>query len=222
MVDIGERVGKETLGIVTDMDVPLGNAIGNSIEVREAINTLKGCGPGDLESISLEIAARMLEMAYIGNYKYCMEKAVEALRSGKALIKFKEMVGMQGGDTRVIDNENVLENAKAVYEIVSDCNGFIESIKTDRLGSVSMILGAGRETKESSIDYAAGIILNKKTGMEIKKGEVLAKLYTNRSDKLSEAEAALKGSFTFSAHKPDERPLILAYIDSKGANKISY
>ncbi len=219
MVAIGERVQKTTVCVISDMNIPLGNAIGNSLEVIEAINTLKGNGPKDLQDISFELSAKMLEIAGIGDIDLCRMKVHEIVSTKKALIKFAEMIERQGGDPDIIFNFDLFDKTSITYDFISEQNGFIESIKTDILGASSMSLGAGRETKEDKIDYAAGIILNKKTGMPVRKGEVIATLYTNDQNKLETSIKILKEAFTFSNVCPITKPLILAFIDSKGSTK---
>jgi pyrimidine-nucleoside phosphorylase len=216
MVDIGQRVGKKTAALITDMDVPLGNAIGNSLEVIEAIETLKGNGPEDVEKLSLEIAARMLELAGIGDIEFCRKQVKASIDDLSALKKLGELIKKQGGDAGIIQDYGIFNKAPIEYEVLSGYDGYVESIRTDSIGTVSMILGAGREIKESSIDYSAGIILSKKRGSRVKKGDLLGKFYTRRADKLEEAEKIFKDSYRFSKEQPDEKPLILSYIGSNG------
>lgn len=219
MVEIGNRAGRESVAIVTDMDVPLGNAVGNSLEVKEALNTLKGRGPKDLETISFEIAARMLELAGKGDMELCRNEVRRVVYDGSALKKFAAMVKRQGGDSEVTNDDSILGKANYTLDVVADRDGYVESIKTDVLGIASMMLGAGRETKESSIDYMAGIILEKKTGMKVEKGEVLATLHTNSEEKLKETESVLREAYVFSNRQPEARPIILAFVDSAGMRK---
>lgn len=218
MVMIGEHVGRKTIALITDMDMPLGNAIGNSLEVKEAVETLKGNGPSDLAFVSFELASRLLELAGLGNIEECRKLVGSKIKDGGALAKFSELVSKQGGKYG-IDDENWIDD-KAVYieDVHSSEEGFIQSIKTDSLGVSSVILGAGRETKESAIDYSAGIMLYKKPGMRVGKGELLARLFTNRKEKISEAKTVLLESIAFSAVPPSNRPLILAYVDTKGVH----
>jgi pyrimidine-nucleoside phosphorylase len=218
MVEIGERVGRKTVAVVTEMDVPLGNAIGNSLEVIEAIDTLKGKGPEDLEQVSFELAAKMLELAGKGTPEICMNMVKEVISNGKALKKLSEMIVRQGGDSEVVNDYGKFGKAVIEHEVFADEEGYINSIKTDSLGISAMILGAGRETKESSIDYTAGILLNKKTGMNVKKGDLLAKFYTSSKDRIAEAERIFMNSLTFSDRKTDMKPLILASVDSGGVH----
>lgn len=212
MVDIGERVGRRTVAIVTDMDIPLGNAVGNSLEVIEAIETLKGNGPKDLEEVSFELAAKMLELAGAGTPLQCREMVIDVVKNGMAIKKLSQLIERQGGDPKVIEDYDLLGKAKHTFDFISEVDGYVEHIKTDTLGIASMVLGAGRETKESEIDYTAGIILHRKTGMEIKKGDLIATMHTNKVEKIPDALEILKGSFSFTKNKPDIRPLILASV----------
>ena len=216
MVEIGEQVGRRTVAVVTDMDIPLGNAIGNSIEVIEAIETLKGQGPKDLEEVSFELAARMLELADGGDIEACRIKVADAVKSGRALEKLEQLIKRQGGDSLVISQYDRFEAAKVHYDVVADQGGYIEKIKTDSLGIGAMVLGAGRETKENTIDYSAGILLKKKPGMKVEKGEVIARLYTSSEEKAREAENIIKNSISISDRQVQLSPLILAVIDKNG------
>lgn len=182
MVKIGQQVGRKTFAVVTDMDVPLGNAIGNSLEVIEAIETLKGKGPSDLSEVSYYLAARMLQLAELGDYETCYNKVLEVLGEGTPLDKLRGMIKNQGGDPHVVDDYSLFGTAGNKFEVIAKEDGYIQGIKTDMLGTASMLLGAGRETKESEIDYWAGIILNKKSGSKIAKGDVIATLYSNKED----------------------------------------
>jgi pyrimidine-nucleoside phosphorylase len=212
MVSIGERSGRKTVAVITDMDVPLGNAIGNSLEVLEAVDTLKGRGPADLETVSFELAARMLELAGLGSMEACRELVRSKVEDGSAFGKLCELVEKQGGLYRP-DDGRLFERAAVVETVEAPRDGYIGRIKTDSLGVASLLLGAGRETKESLIDYSAGIILHKKTGMKVRKGEVLAELHTGNSDKLAAAGRELLSAISIAEDEPIRRPLILAYVD---------
>ncbi len=213
MVNIGNSVGRKTCAVITDMDIPLGNAIGNSLEVIEAIETLKGKGPEDLTAVCRVLAAKMLELAGLGDNGYCMNKVEEVIANGAALEKLSLLIENQGGSSEVINNYDLFDKAGGSFDFICDKDGYIGHIKTDKLGIASMVLGAGRETKEAAIDYSAGIILNKKTGMKVKKGEVIAKLYTNKPDKVNEAIAILKEAFEIQDSKPQERSLVLGIVE---------
>lgn len=219
MVEIGKRAGIETVAVITDMDTPLGNTIGNALEVKEALNTLRGRGPRDLETISFEIAARMLELAGKGDMEYCREAVRNAVYDGSALKKFAAMVKKQGGDSEVINDESILGKAEFTLDIVSDKCGYVEFMKTDLLGTASMILGAGRETKDSPIDHLAGIVLHKKTGSKVEKGEVIATLHTSSEEKLKEAESVVRDAYIISNRRPETKSLILAYVNSTDVRK---
>jgi len=212
MVRIGERVGKHTSAIITDMDIPLGKAIGNSLEVMEAIDTLKGKGPKDLENVCIELSARMLEAAQRGSLDECRNMASNSLNDGSALRKFRQMLRAQTGNPKIIDDYELFGIPKYVFEYRSDKKGYIESMKTDSLGIASMLLGAGRETKESTIDHTAGIVLEKKTGDAIEEGDVIARLYSNDEEKVKKACEVLNHTIVISGSQPELRPLILAQV----------
>ena len=213
MVKIGNDLGRKTVAIVTDMDIPLGSAIGNSLEVIEAIETLKGDGPKDLEEVSLNLASKMLELAEMGDRDYCENRVREVLENRQALNKLAEMIEMQGGNPDVIDNYYLFKKPKHVYELTSGQDCYVERVKTDMLGISSMILGAGRETKDSAIDYSAGIKLNKKTGMSIRKGDLIATLYADDNEKIIQALETLKKSLILSDSAEPQRPLILSNVE---------
>ncbi len=219
MVSIGEHVGRKTVALITDMDRPLGNAIGNSLEVIEAVNTLKGNGPDDFTDICLNLAADMLYLAGKGDLQECMSMAKDALESGKAFIKFKEMVAAQGGDVSVIDNTDLFEKAPIVYEVLADKDGWITAMDTERCGIASVVLGAGRENTEDTIDYSAGIILKAKLGDKVSKGQPLAVLYTSRENAVKTAEEMLKQAMNIGAEQPQITPLIYARVTIDGVEK---
>lgn len=214
MVAIGEHSGRKTVAVITDMDIPLGNAIGNSLEVLEAVETLKGRGPADLETVSFELAARMLELAGLGNMDACRELVRSKVSDGSAFRKLCDLFERQGS-LFPPDDERLFERAAYIENVAAPCDGYVGHIKTDSLGIASLMLGAGRETKESQIDYSAGIILHKKTGMKVGKGETLADLHTNDPDKLAAARGELLSAYNITESKPEQRPLILAFVDSE-------
>ncbi len=212
MVDIGKLAGRSVQALVTDMDIPLGNAIGNSLEVIESVNTLKGNGPEDLTYICKELSATMLNMAGVGDYDECMKKVEEAITSGRAFDKLVEMVENQNGDSSVIKDVSLFEKASIEYEVVAKESGYVGRIDSEKCGIASVVLEAGRETKESEIDYASGLILNKKLGDKVEKGDVLATLYTNNPDKVKPASDIIYDAYKIESVKPEIRPLILAKI----------
>lgn len=219
MVKIGANTGRPTVAVVTDMDIPLGKAIGNSLEIIEAIETLKNKGPKDLEEVSFELAARMMEVSGKGTIEQCREKVREAVTSGAALQKLSQLIEKQGGDPRVIGDYSLFPQAAHTFEYRAAEAGYIQSIKTDTVGIASLVLGAGRETKESMIDYAAGILFNKKTGDRVDIGELIATLYTNKEESFEQSCILLDEAITYSSKKPEEKSLLLAYIDGNGQSE---
>lgn len=210
MVDIGERAGRRMAAVITDMDLPLGNAIGNSLEVMEAVETLKGQGPEDFTQICLALSAQMLKLARDDSLEDCEKRASEALESGKALQKFKEFVQMQGGQTHWIEDGEGLPTA--AYNTVLEANaaGYISHMDAEAFGRASVILGAGRSQKEDEIDFAAGIVLQHKTGAYVKQGETIAVLYSEHKEKLGDALAKLQSAYKLTEEKPERKPLIYA------------
>ncbi len=214
MVSIGKLMGRKTVALITDMDVPLGNSIGNSLEVKEAIEVLQGHGPKDLETVCLELAARMLELAGNGTIEQCRNLALNAIQNGSALNKLGEMMIKQGA-VALPWAENALDQAPIIYNMTSPFEGYVTSIQSELAGKSSMILGAGRLTKESPIDHSAGIILHKKTGDFIQKGDILAELHTSSEERLPEAKKMLLDAYSISDAPPAVRPLILAIVDNE-------
>ncbi|EPR13335.1 pyrimidine-nucleoside phosphorylase [Ruminiclostridium papyrosolvens] len=216
MVKIGHNTGRKTVAVVTDMDIPLGYAVGNSLEIIEAIDTLKNKGPEDLKEVSFELAARMLELSGIGNLEECRKRVVDAVESGKALWKFAELIENQGGNKEVINDYTLFPQPVYKMSYICERPGYIHSMKTDKIGMASLVLGAGRETKDSKIDYSAGIMFNKKTGDRVEVGDCVAVLYTNREETLLQAVSLLNEAVVISELPHERKPLILAYIDSEG------
>ncbi len=210
MVKIGNGAGRKTVAIITDMDKPLGNAIGNSIEVIEAIETLKGNGPEDFTLLVKTLSAELLEMAGVENAE---EKVEEAISSGKALSKLADMVKAQSGDENYIHDISLFPKAEFTREIKSEAEGYISRMNAETVGIACAKLGAGREKKGDSIDFAAGIKLLKKTGDKISAGEVIAEMYTSDEDKFSDAEKTFLSSIEYSDTAPEIRNLILGRIE---------
>lgn len=212
MIKIGKNAGRKMAALVTDMDEPLGFAIGNSIEVIEAIETLKGNGPKDLVHVCVELAAAMLYLGDKGSIEECRELVKDTISSGKALGKLKEMVKAQGGDAGVIENTEYFQKASVAYEVKSDKNGYISKMDARQIGICAMMLGAGRETKDSVIDLSAGIKLCKKTGDYVAAGETLAVFYTNNLEAVHKTEATFLEAFEYSMEAVDKRELIYCSI----------
>lgn len=212
MVNIGKSANKKILAVITDMDIPLGKAIGNNLEVIEAIEVLKGKGPKDLKKICIALSSYILQLSNCGDYKTCEKMVKESLKSKKAFEKFKELVRYQQGDVSLIENPKKFKKAKYFKEVISNQSGFIQSVDTENYGVASLILGAGRNKIEDSIDYTAGIILNKKTGDFINKGETLLTLYTNDEKSLYKAEEIVINSTIIGDKKPKKSSLIKKII----------
>ncbi|WP_341281972.1 pyrimidine-nucleoside phosphorylase [Paenibacillus sp. FSL H8-0537] len=183
MVSIGNNVGRKTMAVISDMSQPLGFAIGNALEVKEAIDTLQGKGPKDLEELCLALGRQMV---YLANKASSLEEAEEMLkeviRNGKALEKFKVFIANQGGDPSVVDHPEKLPQAAYLIEVPAKQDGVVAEIVADEIGTAAMLLGAGRATKDSEIDLAVGLMLNKKVGDTVKAGESLVTIHANREN----------------------------------------
>ncbi|WP_454053867.1 pyrimidine-nucleoside phosphorylase [Clostridium sp. Marseille-Q7071] len=213
MVKIGRSVNRNTIAVLSDMDQPLGLAIGNALEVEEAINTLKGNGPKDLEELCLTLGSHMVVLAEKAkDENEAREMLKEVIKNGKALEKFKEFVKAQGGDESVIDHVSKLPKAKYVIPVLSPKAGVIEKIHAEKLGIVAMELGAGRATKESIIDLAVGIVLNKKRGDKVEENEVLAYIHSNDESNIERAKAGVISNYVISPNYEDNIPLIYDVI----------
>lgn len=221
MVSIGTKAGRKIAALITNMDIPLGHAIGNSLEVIEAVDVLNGKGPEDLAQVSFELAANMLYLAEKGTLEECRGKVREAVDSGAALAKLKDMVLAQGGDVSVIEDTNNFKKAEYYYDVVAPHSGIITHINTEEVGVASVALGAGRETKESSIDYQAGIVLRKKTGEQVQVGEVLATLYSSSFEMIKAGEKLFLESYTIDPEgKENVEPLIYARVTEEGVERL--
>jgi pyrimidine-nucleoside phosphorylase len=217
MVDIGLELGKETVAVVSNMEEPLGFAIGNSLEVKEAVEVLKDKGPEDLRNLCLVLGAHMLKLGgEAKNYEEGRNRLEKILKEGTAFNKFKEMIAAQGGNPEIIDKPELLPLAKHCTKIKADISGYMQKIDSRLIGESVMLLGAGREKKESEIDLSVGIILKKKVGNKVNINEDLAEVYYNDSEKLKEAKKKLLSSFVIGNKKPQKFPLILVTISKEG------
>ena len=196
MVDIGKENGRSVKAILTDMDRPLGHAIGNALEIREVINTLKGHGPEDLTHECIIMAAHMLVLSHICDYEAALNRVQQALDSGAALERLRLMIEAQGGDSRVIDDDRVLTIGKFTYDVTSPQDGYITRMNTERCGIASVMLGAGRTVKDGPIDYSAGIVMHKKTGDSVTVGESIATLYASDESLLNNAAQTYLAAIT--------------------------
>ncbi len=219
MVALGENAGRATRAMITDMDTPLGFAIGNSLEVIEAVNTLKGKGPEDLTHECIGLAANMMVLAGCGNEAECEALAKKVIEDGSALKRLIAMVDAQGGDSKVIEDTDNFAKAKYTYDVLSPSDGYITDMDAAGCGIASSVLGAGRETLESQIDYAAGIILHKKTGDQVHKGDVLATLYANDEGLFAASNARFLQAITIGENKKERNPLVYALVSKNGVTR---
>lgn len=208
MVRIGNQVGRRTMAVISDMNQPLGQAVGNALEVKEAIDTLRGQGPDDLTELCLVLGSQMAHLAGVGkDLAEAKGMLEENIQNGKALEVFKLFIESQGGDASIIDHPERLPQAEFTVQVTAQESGYVSAIDANSIGVVSMILGAGRETKEDTIDMAAGLLIHKKVGDEVEKGEVLVTLYSNKKD-MDEAVKKTEHSFQIAA---EAKPLSLIH-----------
>lgn len=213
MVEIGNADGKKTMAVITDMEQPLGNAVGNALEVREAIEVLKNEGPEDITELSVTLAGMMI---YLGEKAESVESGMQmartALDDGSALLKFRELVEGQGGNPDVTCDYSLMPQSSLCMELKAWENGYIESIDAMRTGLASQHTGAGRERKEDEIDLSAGIVFCKKRGKEVTKGDIICKIYGNNVKKLKIALEEIQNAVKISKEKPNETALIKKVI----------
>lgn len=204
MIEIGKIAGRETICVLTNMDEPLGNNIGNNLEVIEVIEFLNGKEILDLKEVVFELGSYMIKLAGLGeSIEENKVKMQEVIDNGRAFEKFKELVKIQGGDTRYLDDINLFPKASNIIAVHSNKQGYIEDINAEDVGRLSGDLGAGRKTKEDVIDFSAGIVLVKKVGDYCKENDVLGYIYTNNSDIISEAKEKLLDIFKISDKQQD-------------------
>ena len=212
MVSIGRGLGRETVAVLTNMNEPLGKEVGNANEVREAIKTLKGEGMQDLVNVSVTIAGHMAVLGGAFDAIEDAEKAIrENMKNGKALEMLKTLVKIQGGNVSQIENPDLLPTAKISVPVIAKKKGFVHEIKAEEIGTSAMLLGAGRETKEDVIDYAAGITLQKKVGDDVNEGDVLCTLLTNREN-YQDAYDKAQEAYDIADERPEHIPFILDVI----------
>ena len=223
MVDIGGNAGRKTTAIITDMNQPLGYAVGNSIEVKEAIDTLNGTGPRDLMELCIELGGEMLLIFGLAkNNKEGKEKIINAIINGSGLKKFKELIKAQGGNPLVVENPSLLPQCKEKIEIKSEKSGYIKNINTCSIGIASQILGAGRKTRNDKIDLSVGIYLKKKISDKVIKGETIAVFHTDGNEnKINEAKERFLNTYKINNKKINPPKLILAKVTkNKASNHI--
>ena len=213
MVDIGKENGRSVKAILTDMDRPLGLAIGNALEIREVIDTLKGHGPEDLTHECIIMAAHMLVLSHICDYETALSRVQEALDSGAALERLRMMIDAQDGDSRVIDDESLLAIGKFTYDVTAPQDGYITHMNTEQCGIAFVMLGAGRTVKDGPIDYSAGIVMHKKTGDAVRAGESIATLYASDESLLVNAAKTYLEAITFGKTAPVVVDTILDMVE---------
>jgi thymidine phosphorylase len=213
MVAIGRRSDTRVVALITDMNQPLGFAVGNALEIMEVSQTLQNAGPTDLTRLSLELAARMI---FLGRVTMTLDDAREMAQSklldGSGYRKFKEVIQAQGGNAQVLDRFDLLPNATGVREIASPRNGYISAIDAQLIGRAAAMIGAGRDTKEDSVDPAVGCILEVKVGQKVDTGSVLCRIYYTRDERLDDAAELVEDAFRLANHQPEERELILEVV----------
>lgn len=212
MVAIGKACGRNVTAVMTNMDIPLGNNIGNALEVLEAVQVLKGGGCEDLRSVCRTLASNMLALCNGWAIEEAERKVDEAISSGAAFAQMKRWIAAQGGDASVLDDTSKLPQAKFQYELKAPQAGYIRHMDTQLVGEASAILGAGRKTKEDAIDFAAGIVLKKKTGDFAASGETLAVLHTNNEASIADSEAAFLRAVTFGDTALARQPLVYGIV----------
>lgn len=213
MVDIGKENGRSVKAVLTDMDRPLGHDIGNALEIREVIDTLKGHGPEDLTHECIIMAAHMLVLSHICDYETALSRVQEALDSGAALERLRMMIDAQDGDSRVIDDESLLAIGKFTYDVTAPQDGYITYMNTEQCGIASVMLGAGRTVKDGLIDYSAGIVMHKKTGDAVRMGERIATLYASDESLFTNAAQTYLAAITIGNTAPKVVDTILDVVE---------
>ena len=219
MVAIGTHNGRNVAALITDMDTPLGHNIGNSLEVMESMEVLKGRGPADLTEVCYQLAVNMLLLAGLGTEEECRAMAEKAVADGSAFEKCKQMFAAQGGDISVLEDYSRFAAARYSREILAEETGYIYSHDTEKIGSASVLLGAGRLTKTDEIDFAAGITLHKKTGDYVEKGQSVATFYADDEALFDSAEKMFKSGLVIKDEKPVEAPLVYARVTKNGVER---
>lgn len=221
MVKIGNNMGRTTVALITNMDQPLGYAVGNSLEVKEAIETLKGGGPEDFRELCITLGSHMLLLA--GNVETVeegREKIKGVISTGKAFEAFKILVREQGGDVDCVEDTDLLPRSQNIYELKSDRTGYINGINAEKVGLASLVLGAGKETKDSIIDHSVGIVLNKKIGDYVQTDDILAYIHFNDNEKKENAVKKLKSAYLIEETAKPKQPLIFGMVNKGGIKRL--
>jgi pyrimidine-nucleoside phosphorylase len=209
MLQIGESFDRKVVTVLTEMDQPLGYAVGNALEVVEAVETLKGRGPKDFTELCETLVAVALQIkGDVKTLEEGKEKVAEVLKSGKAVEKLKEFINYYGGNGNLVDDYTLLPQAKNVRVVLAKETGYVARIEAEEVGKAAMVLGAGRETKEDNINHAVGIILSKKIGDYVETGDVIATLYYDGDEKLESSLELLNGAYKYSPNKVEASPVV--------------
>jgi pyrimidine-nucleoside phosphorylase len=217
MVETGERMGKQVVALITGMDQPLGNMVGNALEVIEVVDVLRGSGPQDLRELCLELAGWMLHLGGVARtVAEAKQQSRQLIASGKALEKFRQMVALHGGDSQAIDDVHRLPRARQTSEVCAMTPGYLASMKCEQIGTACVILGGGRERKEDAVDPAVGIVLHKKVGDRVATGEPVATIHYNQQSRAERARQLIQESFQIGDAAPANRPLIHKIIGKSG------
>lgn len=221
MVAIGTGAGKDTVAVVTNMDEPLGNAVGNALEIHEVIDALNENGPKDLMEVSYVLGAFMLKLA---GKTDTLEEGIDilqaAIENGSAKSKFKEFIEAQGGDSDILMNPGLLPKAGIIMDVIADTDGFVSSIDAKSIGKASLVLGGGRETKESDIDYSVGVVLKKKVADRVERGDCIAIIHANDKEQLKIAKNLVREAYRFSKTPVPKQKLIKWVVTKEGITKI--
>lgn len=220
MVKIGTMNGRRMAALITDMDTPLGRNIGNSMEVAESMDVLRGCGPADLTEMCFQLATQMLMLADKGTEEECRAMAEKVVADGTAFEKCKQMFAAQGGDVSVLEDASRFPQAKFSYELKAGETGYIQADDAEKIGIASVLLGAGRLQKGDPIDFSAGITIHKKTGDYVQEGESICTLYANDEALFAAAEEMYRSGLTIGAEKPEEKPLVYAIVTRDKVKKL--
>jgi len=213
LVRVGNKLGRRFCALITAMDQPLGRMAGNALEVRQAIEVLRGEGPPDLREVTLALGAELLILAgEEGDAEAAKARLEGLIESGAAWEKFRELVSAQGGDLKAIENPDLLPRAREVVEVPSPASGYVQRLSARKVGLAAGLLGAGREVKGQAVDPAAGVELLAKVGDEVEKGQPLARLHVGRPDRVEEAKRLIKEAYAVGPERPTPRPLIMGNI----------
>jgi pyrimidine-nucleoside phosphorylase len=222
LIRISRKAGRKGVALITDMDEPLGGAVGNSLEMIEAIETLKGKGPDDLLEVTLSLGSQMLILeGKTNNFHSARELLLEKLKNLEGLAKFKELVYRQGGDTRIIEDYSLFPKTNYQIEVKSEKEGYVSSIEAKEIGLAALKLGAGREKLDSTVDLDVGMLIKKKTGDKVEKNEKLVKIFANEYQKGKKAEERVKAAFKIGKKKVKRLKKVLFAIDEKGVRKFT-